>query len=82
MKLRAKIKNKYLKHILEGKKNVEYRQIEGIILTDEDGNEYKFKVSCVRTADCMLSALRKIYPDVPWKDNLPTIEIALGKRIK
>jgi len=32
MKLKCKILGKYLKQILEGKKKVEYRQVESIIM--------------------------------------------------
>jgi len=41
MKLKCKIKDKYMKQILEGKKKVEYRQVESIIFVDEQGEEYK-----------------------------------------
>ena len=87
MKLQAKIKNKYLKQILEGKKNVEYRQIESIVFVDEQGNEYEFKVNKIfnipqDTYILTINDLRMLYPDVPWKDNMLTIGIVLGERIK
>ena len=87
MKLRAKIKNKYLKQILAGKKNVEYRQIESIIFVDEQGKEWEFKIDGIQKIpeDMFLmdiDDLRTLYPDVEWKDNLPTIAIELGERIK
>ena len=82
MKLKAKIKNKYLKEILEGGKKVEYRQIESITLVDEDGNEHEFGVIDVRVLrPSEKNLLKKTYPDVEWKDNLPTIGILLGKRL-
>ena len=85
MKLRAKIKNKYMKQILSGRKTVEYRQIESMVLTDEDGNEYEFEVKDIENMTYyyfFLPELMEKYPDVPWKDDLPTIEIVLGERIK
>ncbi len=83
MKLRAKIKNKYLKEILEGKKKEEYRQIESIILVDEQGNEYEFEVKRVGLAG-NLDWLKQRYPDVEWKEELRwnTIVLELGKRLK
>ena len=83
MKLRAKIKNKYLKEILEGKKKEEYRQIESIILVDEQGNEYEFEVKRVGLAGS-LDWLKQRYPDVEWKEELRwnTIVLELGKRLK
>jgi len=82
MKLRAKILNKYMKQILEGKKKAEYRQVESIILVDEQGKEYEFEVKDVTDVFLAVNSLRKKYPDISWKDNLPTIAIELGKRIK
>ena len=83
MKLRAKIKNKYLKEILEGKKKKEYRQIESIILIDEQGNEYEFEVKRVGLVGG-LDWLKQQYPDVEWKEELRwnTIVLELGKRLK
>ena len=82
MKLKAKIKNKYLKEILEGKKKEEYRQIESIILVDEQGNEYEFEVKGISLV-AGLDWLRKKYPDVDWKDEYrySTIKIELGELI-
>ena len=88
MKLKCKIKDKYMKQILEGKKKVEYRQVESIIFVDEQGEEYEFEVKeLLKVPDDMyfisnIDDLRVRYPDVPWKDNLPTIAIRLGRRIK
>jgi len=82
MKLRAKILNKYLKQILEGKKKVEYRQVESIILVDEQRKEYEFEVENIRDAWYTIDMLKFRYPDVPWDDNLPTIAIELGRRIE
>jgi len=83
MKFKCKIKNKYLEQILRGEKKTEYRQIESIILVDEQGKEYEFEVTDVY-AYPSLYWLRKEYPDVPWKDELwrATIAIELGRRIK
>jgi len=83
MKLRAKIKNKYLKQILEGKKKVEYRQVESIILVDEQGKEYEFEVKRIGLTPSV-EWLREKFPDVEWKDELrrTTIIIELGRRMK
>ena len=82
MKLRAKIKNKYLKEILEGRKKEDYRQIESIIFVDEQGNEYEFEVYNIGIMCSGIGWLRKNYPDIEWKDGLTTISIQLGKRIE
>jgi len=89
MKLKCKIKDKYLKQILKGEKKVEYRQVESIIFVDEQGKEYEFEVKSIENVpthmygglytDCIL---RKKYPDVSWDDDLPTIAIELGRRIR
>jgi len=88
MKLKCKIKDKYLKQILKGEKRLEYRQVESIIFVDEQGKEYEFEVEKVGTVSRdygglgIMQLLKKKYPDVWWKDNLPTIAIRLGRRIK
>jgi len=89
MKLRAKILEKYLKQILEGKKKVEYRQVESIILVDEQQKEYEFEVKDIqdsrRSATYPFGILwyvKRGYPELQWDDNLPTIAIRLGRRIK
>ena len=89
MKLRAKILRKYLEEILRGKKKIEYRQVESIILVDEQGKEYEFEVTYVqdsrRCATYPLGVLwyvKRNYPELQWDDNLPTIAIELGRRIK
>ena len=94
MKLRCRIKNEYLKDILEGIKTIEYRQwikhqqIESIIFIDEQDREYEFEVKSVKTVDKdyggedVLKLLRKKYPDVPWDDDLPITAIRLGKRLR
>ena len=81
MKLKCKIKDKYLKQILKGEKKIEYRQIESITFIDEQGKEYEFEVKDVTDVFLAVNSLRKKYPDVPWDDNLPTIAIELGRRI-
>lgn len=83
MKLKCKIKNKYLEQILRGEKKTEYRQIESIILVDEQGREYEFEVKEIYSFP-YVARLRKEYPDVPWKDELrcSTIAIDLGDDVK
>ena len=89
MKLKCKIKDKYLKQILKGEKKIEYRQIESITFIDEQGKEYEFEVKNVEASKdiegirgSFIHWLKHKYPDVSWKDNLPTIAIELGRRIK
>ena len=90
MKLRVKILRKYLEQILKGEKKVEYRKVESIIFVDEKGNEYEFEVKGINAAckgysnwsEDYIELLRKIYPDISWNDNLPLLEIKLGRRIK
>jgi len=81
LKLRAKIKNKYLKQILSGEKKQEYRQIESIILEDESGNEYEFEVNNIIVLPrYIIDALKYDYPDIEWDDSLPVLAIELGNR--
>lgn len=82
MKLRAKIYPKYLNQILNGDKSVEVRQIESMILVNsETGEEFEFEVRDVeKTTD--LKLIQKVFPDVKWNPDLPTIMIDLGDIIK
>jgi len=83
MKLRAKIKSKYLDQILYGLKREEFRQIESIILIDEKGRECEFEVKgVVQIHHRLLDHLRRGYPDIPWDDKLITVRIDLGKLIR
>ena len=89
MKLKCKIRDKYLKQILEGKKKVEYRQVESIIFVDDQGKEYEFEVKDVEAPKdidgirgSFIHWLKHKYLEVPWDDDLPTIAIRLGRRIK
>jgi len=68
MILRCKIYPKYLDEILEGKKNIEYREIEGIEF--DDGNrKIMFNVKNIDNfAD--IDFLKKNFPDVKWGDKL------------
>jgi len=80
MKLRAKIKSKYLDQILCGLKGEEYRQIESIILIDEKGRECEFEVRGIKQLSTKhIKELKKRYKDVKWDDNLLTVRIDLGK---
>ena len=78
MKLKCKIKDKYLKQILNGEKKIDYRQIESITFVDESGKEHEFEVRDIYLT-VYSSWLKNSYPDIEWKDNLPTIGIKLGK---
>ena len=82
MKLKCKIKDKYLKQILNGEKKIDYRQIESIIFVDESGKEHEFEVKGITLVVLDDGYLKENYPDIEWKDNLPTIGIRLGKKIE
>jgi len=78
MILRCKIKPKYLNDILEGRKSIEYREIEAIEF--DDGNR---KIAFnVKNIDNLIDTdfLKKNYPDVKWGDKLK-IRIFLGNVI-
>lgn len=79
MILRCKIYPKYLNDILEGKKSIEYREIEGIEF--DDGNR-KIKFN-VKNIDNLIDTdfLKKNFPDVKWSDKLK-LRIFLGELIK
>jgi len=79
MKLKCKIKDKYLKQILNGEKKIDYRQIESITFVDESGKEHEFEVRDILLVVLDDGWLKENYPDIEWKDNLPTIGIKLGK---
>jgi len=73
MKLKCKIKDKYLRQILSGKKKVEYRQVESIIFVDEQGNEYEFEVGDIWQANTYeADKIKRLHPDM----------FELGRRIK
>ena len=65
--------------ILSGEKKQEFLQIESIELTAEDGRVVKFKVPAVKQITPLgMMFLRKRYPEIDWKDDLPGIMIAIG----
>lgn len=83
MKLRCKIRQKYMEEILKGRKVYEYRQIESIVLEDAHGREYEFEVKDIKILSRRnIEALKLNFPDIEWKDDLITIRIRLGKRLK
>jgi len=78
MMLRAKIKPKYLDLALEGKKQVECREIEGIELSDGK-RTVTFAVTEIDSPDdATRHELYRRYPDVPWTRGL-MVRIWLGK---
>ena len=80
MKLRARIRAKYLDEIIAGKKTCEYRQIESMELTDEKGRVKTFIVNNITYAS--LDDVRYAYPDVPWVEDEPVYKIGLGEEVK
>jgi len=79
MKLQSKITNKNLDAILSGEKKQEFLQIESIKLIAEDGRIVKFKVPAADGISPLgMDFLRKRYPEIDWKDDLPGIMIAIG----
>ena len=83
MMLKAKIKPKYLDHILEGKKMCEFREIEGMELTDGE-RTVTFDVTEIDLCDePTRQAIQMRYPDVRLTDKkYPLARIWLGKQIK
>lgn len=80
MKLKAKIKSKYLDQILHGLKREEFRQIESVTLIDEKGRECEFEVKGIKQLSPKhIKELKKCYKDIKWDDNLLTVRIDLGK---
>lgn len=76
MMLKAKIKPKYLDEIIKGKKQFEYREIEGMEF--DDGNRKAiFEVIDVddKIDD---NFLETHFPDIKW-GNKPKIRILIGK---
>lgn len=83
MKLRAKIKAKYLDDILSGKKVVEYRQFESMVLTDETGRTSEFKILHMGVlSKTNEDVIRKEYSDIPWSPTLWIWGIHLGDEIE
>lgn len=80
MKLRCRINDKYLNKILSGEKEVEYRQVESIVF-ECDGKEYEFVVDRLFEGP-PIDCLQRLHPDVNWKENLPSMGIWLGQRIR
>ena len=85
MWLKAKIKSKYLDEILSGRKRVEYRQVEGLELSDGK-RIVKCKVIRLNIYNCgtksyllQVMDLQSKYPDVEWNEELPILVIYLGK---
>lgn len=83
MKLRAKIKPKYLDDILSGQKDREYRQFESMVLTDANGRSAEFDINGISRMPNFISknCIMDEYNDVPWDDRKDIYEIVLGCRI-
>ena len=81
MKLRAKIWKKYLDKILKGEKKWEYRQIESIILECE-GKEYEFEVLGIETLPPLIAKELFKQHNLSYDENLVTIAIRLGRKIR
>jgi hypothetical protein len=84
MKLRAKVNSAYLDQILEGTKKIEYRQIESMILVDENQREVEVEaIQVVRVHD--VKEYDKIivdHPNVPWDPEMCIHKIYLGEVLK
>jgi hypothetical protein len=78
MNLRAKIYPHQLDAILNGTKDVEYRELETIELTDGT-RSYVFKIKAVKV--CGKTLREQVYTtfkDVPWTKHAPLVQIHLG----
>ncbi len=82
MKLHAKIKKEYMNEILEGSKNIEYRQFESITLTDEKGRTATFDVTDVSPCSPFQDQdVRRVFDKVNWDEHKHIFRIFLGERI-
>ena len=81
MKLKCKILPKYLKAILDGTKDVEYRQVESIVLINsKTGKEHEFEVTDLwmhKAKDVVFEA----YPDIKWDRKKQILCIGIGKKV-
>lgn len=81
MKLKAKIFPKHLDEILNGKKNMEYREIESIVLTDGK-RTVEFPIRRILNPDISMGDyIMGHYNDVKWKGK-PMIAIELDTEKK
>ena len=82
MLLKGKIKPHYLDLILQGKKICEFREIEGMELTDGE-RTVTFEVTEIDTCDePTMRAIQNRYPDVKFNPSRPLARIWLGRKIK
>lgn len=85
MKLYAKVAPGPLEDILGGKKTEEFRQIESIVLMNQDGNhvaEYDVKRVTNSPPICVLNELEKYGLEEHYDEDLPAMRIFLGELIK
>lgn len=82
MKLRAKIKSKYLDDILDGVKRNEFRQFESITLTDENGRCVEVEINLIEwLGNKQARRIIADHPDVDWDDGKPVYRIELGEQL-
>jgi len=83
MKLKAKIKAKYLDQLIDGSKNLEFSQIENIELTDENGRCVEFPVYDIfKLNGDFRGFIEEIYPDISWNPLYDIYEIRIRENNK
>jgi len=80
MKLRAKVNSACLDQILAGTKKIEYRQIESMVLVDENAREVEVEaIQVVRVLDIKEDEkIRADHANVPWDPEMCIHKIYLG----
>ncbi len=70
VKIWAKIRKKYMDEIVEGKKRLEFRQVEDLILSDGKRTLHT-RVLDIRPAGFMEEQIKAEHPGIPWDPQLP-----------
>ena len=70
MIIRAKIRPRYLDEIVEGKKTMEFRQIEDFILTDGRRTVHTAVLN-IENAGALKREIMAKYPSIPWDPERP-----------
>lgn len=83
MRLYAKCLPEYFRMIMSEFKSIEFRQIECILLENQETHEtIEFKVQDIHKIDPQHEPfVKKTFPGVPWDEKLPIFAIELGEEI-
>ena len=79
LRTQAKIFSKHLDKIISGEKMFDFRQMEDITFTDENGRSVTMEIKEIDLD--FEEVARELYPDVPWEDDLPIYIFRLGRRL-